>query len=1218
MKRYFSYSLFFLLFFIFVAPTFGQRDSDRRIVLVGDAGELTEGRHLVMEAIKKWMTKDSEDSPTDFLFLGDNIYPRGMPKVSEKSYQESVRILGKQTEAAVDLNGNLYMIPGNHDWEQGRPDGLQAILRQQTHVDSLNLPNIYWLPRDGCPGPVEVQINEEIVLVVIDSQWWLHPFEKPGEFSDCEFKSKDEILASLKDAIEGNKDKWVLLALHHPVRTFGEHNGGFSIKDHLFPLSAVVDHLYFPLPLIGSIYPLYRSYFGSYQDQAHPLYRSLIKAVDQIVQGQSNVILVSGHEHAMQYLQEGDVHFVVAGSGSKATRLKRKNPLEFGSAERGFAVLDFLDDRNVTLKFYGLQTENPLYAKTLSMGDIPKEDDFTVVNTTPIDTVRTAITYQYQASRFKQKLLGNNYRREWEAEVVFPVIDLRAKNLEIIKRGGGMQTKSLRMADRDTGEEFVLRSINKYPALAIPEKLRKTVARDIVQDQIAASHPYGALIIPPLAEAMGVYHSSPKLVWLPNSPLLKNHGAEFGNNVYLFEKRFVHPSSMKKEDYKSFTTHKMIAAIRKDNDYIVIQEEVLRARVLDLLIGDWDRHDDQWTWVGVETKKGREYLPVPRDRDQAFFVNEGLIPKIASKDWIMPKLQGFDHDLRNINGFMFNARYFDRSFLNGLEKDTWENVLNEVVGSLTDQVLEDALENLPDTLQSLQAAEMLSKLKSRRAWLKEKALEYYDFLAEEVDVVGSNKSELFEITHFESGNIQVSVSKISKKGNVKQTLLERTFRPEETKEIRLFGIGGEDTFQIDGKGPGKIKIRLVSGEDPDSIENNAIVANRSLIIYQWEKERDVVNSGKGSKIILSEDEAVFDYNRNAFRYEKRSPLPSFEYNADDGIYIGTGFQWVRHGFRKDPYRLMQSIKGNVAFLTGAFNFYYRGHAVDVINRWDVEWKADVLAPNYINNFFGFGNETGGIGTEGRDKDFYRVRFNRVNLGAFLRREIGQFGHLSLGPVAEYTQLDDEDNDDRFINDAALSRLNTFEINQRKIYSGVKLNFELDKRDNPKLPSRGLHFLVQMKHLEGLNTFSKRINKMNAELSLYWTFKEASRFTWATRFGGGHTFGEFEFFQAQHLGGNTNFRGLRRFRFSGESVVFANTELRMRFNDVESYILPFSTGMLLFHDLGRVWWRDENSQKWHRSIGLGFWVAPLDQLVVTAVLGISEEEILPAITFGFQF
>ncbi len=141
---------------------------------------------------------------------------------------------------------------------------------------------------------------------------------------------------------------------------------------------------------------------------------------------------------------------------------------------------------------------------------------------------------------------------------------------------------------------------------------------------------------------------------------------------------------MKKEEYKSFTTHKMIAAILKDNDYLVIQEEVLRARILDLFIGDWDRHDDQWTWVGVETAKGREYLPVPRDRDQAIFVNQGLIPKIASKDWIMPKLQGFDHDLRNVNGFMFNARYFDRSFLNGLGKSTWEKVLNEAVDSLTD------------------------------------------------------------------------------------------------------------------------------------------------------------------------------------------------------------------------------------------------------------------------------------------------------------------------------------------------------------------------------------------------------------------------------------------------------------------------------------------------------------------------------------------------------
>lgn len=685
MKRYLSYSSFFLLLAMHVSSAYGQRNINQRIVLVGDAGSLSDGDHLVMDAIKKWMITHPEDVTTDILFLGDNIYPKGMPKASDKSYEESVNILFKQTEVAARLNGNLYMIPGNHDWEHGRPGGLQAIMRQQAHLDSLNLPNIKWLPRDGCPGPVEIQINENIVLVAIDSQWWLHPFEKPGEFSDCEFKTKDDILSALKDVIEENKDKWVLLALHHPVRTYGEHNGAFSIKDHIFPLLAVVNNFYLPLPVIGSTYPLYRTYFGSFQDQAHPRYRSLIEAMDQIIQGQSNVILVSGHEHAMQYLQEGDVHFVVAGSGSKTSRLKRKTPLEFGSEKRGFAVLDFLQDQSVILQFYDLENENPQYAKTLPKKNVPKESIPADGNKLDFDTVyNTAITHQYKASRFKQMILGTNYRHEWEAEVDFPVFDLGAKNLEIVKRGGGMQTKSLRLANRETGEEFVLRSVNKYPALAIPEKLRKTVARDIVQDQIAASHPYGALLIPPMAEAMGVYHSSPELVWLPNTLLLKNHRAEYGDNVYLFEKRFVRPSSMKKEEYKSFTTHKMIAAILKDNDYLVIQEEVLRARILDLFIGDWDRHDDQWTWVGVETAKGREYLPVPRDRDQAFFVNQGLIPKIASKDWIMPKLQGFDHDLRNVNGFMFNARYFDRSFLNGLGKSTWEKVLNEAVDSLTD------------------------------------------------------------------------------------------------------------------------------------------------------------------------------------------------------------------------------------------------------------------------------------------------------------------------------------------------------------------------------------------------------------------------------------------------------------------------------------------------------------------------------------------------------
>ena len=51
------------------------------------------------------------------------------------------------------------------------------------------------------------------------------------------------------------------------------------------------------------------------------------------------------------------------------------------------------------------------------------------------------------------------------------------------------------------------------------------------------------------------------------------------------------------------------------------QDQVLRSRLFDIWIGDWDRHDDQWRWASFKDKNGFTYYqPIPRDRDQIFFL----------------------------------------------------------------------------------------------------------------------------------------------------------------------------------------------------------------------------------------------------------------------------------------------------------------------------------------------------------------------------------------------------------------------------------------------------------------------------------------------------------------------------------------------------------------------------------------------------------------------
>ena len=92
---------------------------------------------------------------------------------------------------------------------------------------------------------------------------------------------------------------------------------------------------------------------------------------------------------------------------------------------------------------------------------------------------------------------------------------------------------------------------------------------------------------------------------------------------------------------ESINTPELIAKLKKNHKHTVDSEHVLRSRLFDLLIGDWDRHDDQWRW-GVyddpERPNSKLYRAIPRDRDQAFFKNDGFLNYLASRPFFNPCL----------------------------------------------------------------------------------------------------------------------------------------------------------------------------------------------------------------------------------------------------------------------------------------------------------------------------------------------------------------------------------------------------------------------------------------------------------------------------------------------------------------------------------------------------------------------------------------------------
>lgn len=347
----------------FCVSVFAQKDTiAHRIFLLGDGGEMTGNNHPVSVAIKKLMPPDNKST---LLILGDNIYKKGLPERNAEDFVHAKAIIDAQLSIADNTKSKVYVIPGNHDWNGGGGGGLEAIKRQQQYVDSFKNDNVKFYPEDGCPGPVEISISNDITLLIFDSQWWLHKDDKPGDGSNCASKSKEELIRQIGEIATRNKNKLLIIASHHPFRSHGPHGGYYTIKQHLFPFTDVRKWAWLPLPIIGSIYPLVRAGFGISQDMKNKNYRAMVNGVEEAIGSNSNVIFVAGHEHSLQLNKDEKYNYIVSGSASKTTRVNTKKT-KFGSPSTGFAVLEVSDNKNVSVKFYTVKGETNLtYTESL-------------------------------------------------------------------------------------------------------------------------------------------------------------------------------------------------------------------------------------------------------------------------------------------------------------------------------------------------------------------------------------------------------------------------------------------------------------------------------------------------------------------------------------------------------------------------------------------------------------------------------------------------------------------------------------------------------------------------------------------------------------------------------------------------------------------------------------------------------------------------------------
>ena len=354
-------------------PPSGDSDILYRILLIGDAGEPSpDFREPVLNAMENQASLLPDKTLN--IFLGDNIYPYGFESISDKA--ECERRLTEQIRVVENSHTSGIFIPGNHDWGNGNGDGWKKIKAQGEFISRLNSPDIQVLPEDGCPGPKSFDLGKSLRIIFLDTQWWLQDKNNkplPGN-CDCYPVTEDGIIHSLDSLIEDAGSKFIIVAGHHPLDSYGPHGGYFDWKANVFPLTEINKYLWIPLPIIGSAYPLARSLGISEQDISNSSYKNMKDKLEDVISKYSIrhqlIVYASGHEHSLQVIKgKGDNLYLISGYGTAvhANTLSYGEKSLFSALYPGFMQLDILDSNKVRLGVFIVNPETGYSEEIFSM-----------------------------------------------------------------------------------------------------------------------------------------------------------------------------------------------------------------------------------------------------------------------------------------------------------------------------------------------------------------------------------------------------------------------------------------------------------------------------------------------------------------------------------------------------------------------------------------------------------------------------------------------------------------------------------------------------------------------------------------------------------------------------------------------------------------------------------------------------------------------------------
>jgi len=803
-------------------------------------------------------------------------------------------------------------------------------------------------------------------------------------------------------------------------------------------------------------------------------------------------------------------------------------------------------------------------------------------------TVMVAPGAGYRAGWFSGFFLGEHWRNTWTTPVQVPLLDLDRFDggLRPDRQGGGMQTTNLHFKSAN-GNTWAFRSVDKDPSRSLDPDTRDSWVGDLFRDQTSSAQPYGAMMVPPLLDAAGVLHAVPQLTALPDDPRLGDF-RQYAGMLGLIEERLerrIEGATMVSD------TLALFQRLEERSDERVDARAYLRARLIDVLVGDWDRHVMQWRWARFEKDGERVWEPVPRDRDQAFSRFDGVVPSLV--EYYTKQISGFAPTYNPIDKLTFAGRYTDRRFLVSLDKKEWEAVTSEVVAKLTDEVIAEAVRRLPPELHEKDGPGLENSLRSRRDKLTEASREFYLNLADAVDVRGTGRDEEIRIERQKGGSVEIAIYDRNRKTGktAAAPFFDRTFRREETSEIRLYTMGGEDHIDVEGAPDKTISVRVIAPERSVEVSDRSSDPS-AMHMYSPLPDPPLTHAPMVDGKVVDHDTAVLTNRYETLRDWGADALfyPQFGYDSDRGAVLGAILRRTAYGFQLDPY---SSIMNFGAAYSTATNRPRLEYTLDLKTRSPVRGLLYVAYDGMDTvKYYGPGNES--VRDTALDSgDFYKIRQEIFVANPVV--EVPLFGPLRGRAGVLFKHASD-------VSDSGIIAATQPEGSGGMSLGSGEIGLVMDTREGIFPHTNGVSFQVIARHTPTIFSNPNPFTKLRGAVSGSLGGHVLTDVQLNGRVAGEKNWGAYPFFESAFIGGavqgltldltgattGNTLRGYALNRYAGDASVVGNAEVQAalgRFN----FGMPWRWGLDGLADVGRVFLAGESSSKWHAGYGGGIWL-----------------------------